>query len=73
MMKNNLGALDRWLRVVLGAFVFSLGFWGPQTAWSWLGLILVATGLFGHCPIYVMLGLSSCRRGKEPSDGTRRS
>lgn len=73
MMKNNLGALDRWLRLIVGGFIFSLGFWGPHTAWSWLGLILVATGLIGHCPLYVMLGLNTCPREKGSKAGPRPS
>ena len=64
MMKLNLGKLDRSLRVLVGGFVFSLGFWGPHTAWSWLGLILVVTGLFGHCPTYPLLGLRTCPRDR---------
>lgn len=64
MMKTNLNTLDRWLRVVVGALIFSLGFWGPQTPWAWLGLVLVVTGLVGHCPIYTLLGLSSCPRDR---------
>ena len=61
-MTNNLGTWDRWLRIAAGAFLFSLLFWGPQTSWGWLGLILAMTGLVGHCPIYVMLGIKTCPR-----------
>lgn len=73
MMKLNMGKLDRWLRVVLGAFVLSLGFWGPQTAWSWLGLVPLVTGIFGHCPVYTMLGIRTCSRENSPAGGSRRS
>lgn len=73
MMKLNLGALDRWIRIAGGAFVFSLGFWGPQTNWAWLGLLVAFTGLIGHCPIYTMLGLSSCPRGRDSGGREHRS
>ena len=73
MMKLNMGKLDRWIRVLVGAIVLSLGFWGPHTAWSWLGLILIVTGAIGHCPIYTMLGLRTCPRENHPTGGTRRT
>lgn len=59
-MRKNEGPLDRGLRVVLGFALLSLVFFGPQTAWGWLGLIPLATGLLGTCPIYTLLGLSTC-------------
>ena len=33
-----------------------LVFVGPQTPWGWVGLVLVATGFVGWCPIYATLG-----------------
>lgn len=73
MMKTNLGSLDRWLRLAVGAFIFSLGFWGPHTAWSWLGLILVLTGLIKHCPLYTLVGVNTCARTKGPMHKTRKA
>jgi len=59
-MKRNEGTLDRVLRVILGLALLSLVFVGPQTAWGWLGLVPLITGLVGMCPIYSILGLSTC-------------
>ena len=59
-MPKNVGAWDRWLRVVVGIFLVSLVYWGPETRWGWLGLILVVTGLIGGCPIYALLGCRTC-------------
>lgn len=59
-MWKNLGASDRWLRLILGAALFSLLFWGPRTAWGWLGAVLMLTSALGHCPIYIMLGMRTC-------------
>lgn len=73
MMKLNMGKIDRWIRVLVGTFILSLGFWGPETAWSWLGLIFIITGSFGHCPVYTMLGLRTGHHEKTPSGGSRRS
>ena len=60
-MKTNEGSLDRAMRVVAGLVLVSLVFVGPQTPWGWIGLILIATGLMGWCPIYQALGLKTCR------------
>lgn len=60
MLKRNEGTIDRVLRVVLGLVLLSLVFVGPQTAWGWVGIIPLATGLIGSCPIYSILGLSTC-------------
>ncbi|MDP2269958.1 MAG: DUF2892 domain-containing protein [Archangium sp.] len=40
--------------------MLSLTVVGPQTLWGLLGLILVVTGAAGSCPIYRMLGISTC-------------
>lgn len=59
-MKRNEGNLDRILRIILGVVLLALVFVGPQTAWGWVGIIPLATGLVGFCPIYRILGLSTC-------------
>jgi hypothetical protein len=60
MLKKNVGGLDRAIRIALGLGIISLAFWGPQTAWAWLGIIPVLTGLIGTCGLYTLLGISSC-------------
>jgi hypothetical protein len=35
-------------------------FVGPQTAWGWVGLVPLATGLVGFCPLYSILGINTC-------------
>ncbi len=59
-MKINEGAVDRVLRVLVGAGVLSLAFVGPQTPWAYLGLIPLLTGLVGFCPLYAVLGMNTC-------------
>lgn len=60
-MKPNVGTVDKWLRVALGvALIVWAATGGP--AWAWLGLIPLLTGLFGFCPLYRLLGISTCRR-----------
>lgn len=60
-MSINVGTFDRWLRVVAGLVILSLVFVGPRSAWGWLGLVPLLTGLFGYCPMYQVFGLSTCR------------
>lgn len=60
MTFRNEGTLDRILRVVAGAALISLVFVGPQTAWGWVGLVPLITGLLGNCPVYSLLGISTC-------------
>ncbi len=60
MLKRNEGNLDRVLRIILGLVLLSLVFIGPMTPWGWVGIIPLATGLIGSCPIYSILGLNTC-------------
>ena len=60
MMFKNEGKVDRVLRVIVGAAVISLVFVGPQTAWGWVGLVPLVTGLVGFCPLYAVLGINTC-------------
>jgi|APLak6261679142_1056127.scaffolds.fasta_scaffold00070_9 hypothetical protein len=59
LMPNNEASFDRVLRVLLGVGVLSLTVVGPQTMWGLLGLVPLATGLLGSCPIYTLLGVST--------------
>jgi len=59
LMPNNEASVDRVLRVLLGVGVLSLTVVGPQTMWGLLGLVPLATGLLGSCPIYTLLGVST--------------
>ena len=60
MIHINEGTLDRALRIAIGIALLSLAFLGPKSAWGFLGLIPLATGLMGFCPLYRMLGISTC-------------
>ncbi len=52
--------LERVIRVGLGLGLLSLTLIGPRTPWGYLGLVPLATGLLGSCPLYTLLGLSTC-------------
>lgn len=59
-MKVNEGAIDRILRVILGAGIVTLAFVGPQTPWAYLGVVPLLTGIVGFCPAYALLGINTC-------------
>ena len=59
-MLRNEGSIDRILRVVFGLALLSLIFIGPKTMWGLVGLIPLLTGLAGYCPLYRVLGFSTC-------------
>jgi len=61
-MKANIGGIDRFLRVVIGIGALSLVFILDGSL-KWLGLVGLVpllTGLLGFCPLYAILGISSC-------------
>lgn len=59
-MKINEGTLDRALRIVVGLGLLAIAFVGPQTAWGYIGIVPLATGLIGNCPLYTLLGINTC-------------
>ncbi len=61
-MKANVGNIDRALRIVLGLVLLSLVVVGPKTLWGLVGLVPLATGLMRFCPVYPLLGISTCPR-----------
>ena len=67
-MLTNESSVDRMLRVVLGIVLLSLVVVGPKTMWGFVGLVPLLTGLVGFCPLYRVLGVSTCaRRDKHAS------
>lgn len=64
--------VERGIRVVLGLVGIGLVFMGPKTAWGWFGLIPLLTGVTGLCPLYTVLGISTCSTraaSQKSSDG----
>ena len=67
LLPRNEGTVDRVLRVILGVVLLSLALFGPQTPWGWIGLVPLATGLIGSCPLYTLLGLYTCPMTRKSS------
>ena len=57
---KNVGTVDKVIRIILGLVLIALVFVGPQTPWGWIGIIPLATGLIGFCPLYSVLGMNTC-------------
>ncbi len=57
---TNEGTIDRAVRIVLGIALLSLTVVGPHTMLGLAGILPLATGLVGFCPLYRVLGLSTC-------------
>lgn len=59
-MTPNVGGIDRVLRVILGVVLVALAVMGTIGPWGWIGLVPLATAALGVCPLYTMLGFSTC-------------
>jgi hypothetical protein len=59
-MKQNAGSLDRILRIVAGLVLIGLAATGTVGVWGWICVVPLATGLFGFCPAYTLLGINTC-------------
>lgn len=69
-MSINMSNFDRGFRAVAGLILLALALGlhdagnAPQSGlwWGWIGIIPLATAFFGWCPLYRLLGISTCSR-----------
>ncbi|MDN3563592.1 DUF2892 domain-containing protein [Paeniroseomonas aquatica] len=59
-MTRNVGGIDKGLRILAGLVLLALGWLGPLGWWGLIGLVPLATGLIGNCPVYSLLGVNTC-------------
>lgn len=59
LLKNNVGKIDRIIRVVVGVILVGNVFYALQNPIGWLGVILIVTGIAGICPLYSILGINT--------------
>ena len=63
-MKQNMGSLDRILRLIIAA-VFAWLYFGGIITGTWgivlvvLGAVFVLTSFIGFCPLYTIVGLKT--------------
>ena len=63
MFAKNVGSIDRLLRIVVGLVILSLFFIYPDASWRYwtlIGIVPLLTGLLSTCPLYSLLGMSTC-------------
>ena len=64
-MTTNVGTIDRIFRAIVGIVLiaYAIPVWFPATGWNWvgwIGVVPLATAAFGICPLYGVLGISTC-------------
>jgi ABC-type branched-subunit amino acid transport system permease subunit len=59
-MTANVGGIDRLLRIVAGLALIALAATGVVGAWGYLGVIVLATGVFRFCGAYTIFGINTC-------------
>ena len=62
-MKQNIGSIDKAIRIIAGLAILSLLFLLEGNA-RWLGLIglgPILTAFVGFCPAYMPFGISTCK------------
>lgn len=65
LLKKNVHSMERTIRIILGLVGIALFFVGPKTPFGLIGLVPLATGLLGTCPLYTVFGISTCPANKK--------
>ena len=61
-MKRNVGNADKTIRIAVGLILIVLSQLGTIGWWGYLGIIPLLAGVVGNCPLYTLLGISTCKR-----------
>jgi hypothetical protein len=69
IMRENVGSIDRAIRVALGLLLLLLVKFGPATPWGYLGFVPLLTGAFGWCPLYALFRISTVPRSPQTTTG----
>jgi hypothetical protein len=60
-MTQNIGNIERIIRILGGLVLIALAVTNSVGVWGWVGLVPLATGLMGWCPPYSLLGINTCK------------
>jgi hypothetical protein len=58
-VNRNVGNFDRGLRIIGGLALIAWALLGGPL-WAWIGIVPLATGAMGLCPLYSVLGIKTC-------------
>lgn len=63
-MEQNLGFMDRILRVIIGLFLLSMLFWveGSNKYFGLVGIIPLFTASMKSCPLYLAFKLNTLKK-----------
>jgi len=59
-LKVNEHPIERAIRVLVGAGLVAASVTGRLGAWGYIGVVPILTGLMGTCPLYTLIGVSTC-------------
>ncbi len=62
-MKCNVGGIDKTIRIVLGLAIIAIGIL-LKSWWGLVGVVLLMTGLFNFCLLYVPLKINTAKKNK---------
>ena len=60
-MTINIGSIDRIVRIIAGLTILGLGYY-YQSWWGLVGIVPLLTASIRFCPLYSLVGLSTCPR-----------
>ena len=60
-MKRNVGTIDRLIRIIIGLVIAIVGVLFDSW-WGLIGIIPIATGLFGYCLLYFPINISTVKK-----------
>ena len=63
-MTQNVGGIDRTLRILVGLGLIAAAATGTVGLWGYLGVVPLLTGLVGWCPPYALFGFNTCAMKK---------
>jgi hypothetical protein len=62
-MTTNVGSIDRIVRIVIGLGLLWYAIFAAPTGYNWIGwigVVPIITALIGNCPLYSILGVTTC-------------
>lgn len=66
LLAVNEHAVERAARILIGLALVGLAWSGTIGVWGYIGVVPVLTGATGNCPLYSLLGVSTCATAQRP-------